>query len=209
METVFFLYNTDMEQLENELSLENEFHRETPRIRHRGLLLVLLALVIAAGVIVAGILLFPNASGGIVINEVMTSNHGAYEHPEYGTVDWVELYNATGRDFDLSGYGFTDSIKDVKRTIRYHFPDGTVIPAGGYLVLYCTGGTGATDDDPFCTGFNLSASGETLLLISENYVELAELSVPALEPDTSYARTDGGEYAVTNVPTPGEANRFE
>ena len=186
-----------MEQLENELSLENEFHRETPRIRHRGLLLVLLALVIAAGVIVAGILLFPNASGGIVINEVMTSNHGAYEHPEYGTVDWVEL-------------GFlTDSIKDVKRTIRYHFPDGTVIPAGGYLVLYCTGGTGATDDDPFCTGFNLSASGETLLLISENYVELAELSVPALEPDTSYARTDGGEYAVTNVPTPGEANRFE
>ena len=133
METVFFLYNADMEQLENELSLENEFHRETPRIRHRGLLLVLLALVIAAGVIVAGILLFPNASGGIVINEVMTSNHGAYEHPEYGTVDWVELYTPTDADIDLSGFGFTN---EIKRTFRYRFPEGTVLKSGEYLVLY-------------------------------------------------------------------------
>ncbi len=195
--------------MENELSLENDFQRETPRVRHRGLLLVLLAVVIAAGVIIAGLLLFPNASDGIVINEVMTSNHGAFVHPAYDTVDWVELYNATDRDFDLSGYGFTDSIKDVKRSIRYHFPDGTVIPAGGYLVLYCTGGTGATDDDPLCTGFNLDAAGETLLLISAGNVELAELTVPALEPDTSYARTESGEYAVTRSVTPGEKNRFE
>jgi hypothetical protein len=198
-----------MEQLDSELSLENEFHKETPRIRHRGLLFVLLAIVLAAGVTVAGILLFPNASGGIVINEVMTSNHGAYVHPAYGTVDWVELYNPTEKDFDLSGCGFTDSIKDVKRTIRYHFPDGTILPAGGYLVLYCTGGTGATDDDPFCTGFHLSAEGETLFLISESNVEIAELIVPPLDSDVSYARTESGDYAVTESPTPGEKNRFE
>jgi len=197
-----------MEQITDELSFENEFQRPPARLKHRGLILVLLAVVLAAGVIVAGILLFPNASGGIVINEVMTSNHGAYTHPDYGTVDWVELYNPTEKDFDLSGCGFTDSIKDVKRTIRYHFPDGTILPAGGYLVLYCTGGTGATDDDPFCTGFHLSAEGETLFLISESNVEIAELIVPPLDSDVSYARTESGDYAVTAYPTPGGKNRF-
>lgn len=202
------MYNANMENNMDELSLENEFHRERIGFtRGRALLLVIALLLIVAGITVVALVLQPR--GRLVINEVMTSNHGAYLHPVYGKVDWVELYNPTDRDVDLSGCGFTNSIKDLKRSIRYHFADGTILKPGEYLVLYCTGGTGETDDDPLCTGFNLSRDGETLLLVDRNYVELAELTVPALEADTSYARTDGGDYAVTTVPTPGEANRFE
>lgn len=197
-----------MENNSEELSFEQEFHKERMGLSRKWIVILVIALlIVAAGITAAAFLLQPKKS--LVINEVMTSNHGAYRHETYGSVDWIELYNPTDRDIDLSGCGLTNSIKDLKRSIPYHFPDGTVLKSHEYLVLYCIGGTGETDDDPFCTGFNLSASGETLLLVDRNNTELAELSVPALEPDTSYARTDGGDYAVTEFPTPGEANRFE
>jgi hypothetical protein len=45
--------------------------------------------------------------------------------------------------------------------------------------------------------------------VNPNNVEADEAHVPALESDTSWARTDDGSFAVTEYPTPGEANRFE
>lgn len=197
-----------MENNSQELSFENEFHRERFGLSGKRIaLLVIALLILAAGITVAAVLLKPKTQ--LVINEVMTANHGAYTHPVYRNVDWVELYNPTDKDIDLSGFGFTNSIKDLKRSVPFHFADGTIIKSHGYLVLYCTGGTGETDDDPLCTGFKLSKDGETLLLIDRNNVECAELTVPKLEADTSYARTEKGDYAVTTVPTPAEANRFE
>ena len=32
-------------------------------------------------------------SGGIIVNEVVSSNSGSYTHPVYGNPDWIELYN--------------------------------------------------------------------------------------------------------------------
>ena len=44
----------------------------------------------------------------LVINEVMTSNKGAYSD-EYGnTYDWIELYNGSDKDIDLSKYTLSD-----------------------------------------------------------------------------------------------------
>ncbi len=201
------MYNADIEHNSQELSFENEFQKEHIGFSGKRIaILTVVLLLVAVGVAVAAILLKP--SGNLVINEVVTSNH-KMNIGTYGKVDWVELYNPTDRDIDLSGCGFTNSIKDLKRSVRYHFPDGTVLKSGGYLLLYCTGGTGETDDDPYCTGFNLSKEGETLLLVDRNYVELAELTVPALESDTAYARKDDGKYDVTTIPTPGGPNRFE
>ena len=195
-----------MEQISEELSLENEFQKETIGFtRKRALILVAVSVVVIAIVIAAAVLL-PKKQTMPVFSEIMTSNHAAFDHPDYGTVDWVELYNPTDRDIDLSGYGFTN---EIKRTFRYRFPEGTVLKSGEYLLLYCTGGTEHSDADPYCTGFNLSAKGEDLYLVNPNNVEADEAHVPALEADTSYARTETGEFAVTSVPTPGEANRFE
>jgi Intermediate filament tail domain. len=200
------MYNKDMEQLSEELSFENEFHKERIGFtRSRALILVAVLIVLAAaGAAIA--LLLPKSSGLPVFSEVMTSNREAYLHPVYGSVDWIEIHNPTDRDVDLSGYGLS---AEIKHPFRYTFPDGTILKAGEYLVLYCTGGTDASDSDPFCTGFNLSASGELLFLVTPAKVEADEISVPALETDTSYARTDADEFAVTHLPTPGEANRFE
>ncbi len=195
-----------MENISEELSLENEFQKE--RIvftRKRALILIAALVVLIAGVMVAALLL-PKPSGLPKFSEVMTSNRGAFDHPSYGTVDWVEIHNPGDTDIDLSGYGFST---EIKHPFRYRFPDGTVLKPGEYLVLYCTGGTAASDDDPFCTGFNLSASGESLFLVTPNKVEADELFVPALDPDVAYARTDKGDFEITIYPTPWKANRFE
>lgn len=188
-------------------SFEDDFQKEHIGLsRTRALILVAVLVVIVAGVTVLALLL-PKPTGLPKFSEVMTSNHGAYLHPEYGSVDWVEICNPTDADIDLSGYGFTNDLKHHQ--FRYRFPEGTVLSPGQYLVLYCTGGTEQSDSDPFCTGFNLSKDGEMLFLVTPMKVEADELSVPALASDTSYAKTDSGEFIVTTHPTPHEANRFE
>ena len=55
----------------------------------------------------------------------MSSNKSIVE-ADGTTPDWVELYNDSASDVDLSGYGISDSIA----TVRYYFPQGTVIRAG-------------------------------------------------------------------------------
>jgi len=46
----------------------------------------------------------------------------------------VQLYNSADAAVDLSGYQLFDGSKNDS----YTFADGTVIPAGGYLTVYCT-----------------------------------------------------------------------
>lgn len=194
-----------MEQ-NDELSFANEFKREKIGLPRRGPWLLIGALLLLVAAAAALVLLLPKKNTMPCFSEVMTSNHAAFDHPDYGTVDWVEIYNPTDEPIDLSRFGFTN---EIKRTFRYRFPEGTVLNPGEYLVLYCTGGTEQSDNDPFCTGFNLSASGEDLYLVNPNNIEADELHVPALEADTSYAKNTDGNFAVTTIPTPGEANRFD
>lgn len=202
---VFEPYESEQEVLANGLSFQDAF--QTERIgwsgKHAALLIVLI--VIALSGVLALILFLPHAEGSVVFSEVMSSNGAAYVHPVYGAVDWVELYNPTDHDIDLSGFGMTD---ELKKQYKYQFPVGTVLKSGEYLVLWCTGGTTATDADPYCTGFALSQEGETLYLIDRSYFELDELTFPALETDVAYARTDSGAFQATAIATPGEANVF-
>ncbi len=197
----------DEVSLGDELSFDDTFQKEHIGLSRRRALILVAALVLLVAVITVIALLLPKPTGLPKFSEVMTSNHGAYLHPEYGSVDWVEIVNPTDADIDLSGYGFTNDLKH--HHFRYRFPEGTILKPGEYLVLYCTGGTEQSDSDPFCTGFNLSASGEMLFLVTPMKVEADELAVPELESDTSYARTDSGTFVVTQFPTPNGANRFE
>lgn len=196
-----------MENNPEDLSFENEFHKDPIGLTQKRALLLIVVLVVAIAGITTLALLLPKPSGLPKFSEVMTSNHGAYLHPDYGSVDWVEIVNPTDEDIDLSGYGFTNDLKHHQ--FRYRFPEGTILGPGEYLVLFCTGGTDRSDEDPFCTGFNLSASGEMLFLVTPMKVEADELSVPELASDTAYAKTESGSFVVTEFPTPWEANRFE
>jgi hypothetical protein len=64
------------------------------------------------------------ANAQIVITEIM------FNPPESGTdsLEYLELYNNSNASIDISGWNFTQGIEHV-------FASGTVVPAGGYVVL--------------------------------------------------------------------------
>lgn len=193
------------ESVPEEGLFEEEFQEE--RIgwsKKQVLILIAIAVLVLLGIGMMALFL-PRSEGGVIINEVMTSNDHAFRHPEYGSVDWIELYNPTKSDIDISGFGVTD---ELKKQYKYTLPEGTVLKSGEYLVLYCTGGTAASDSDPFCTGFALSQEGEALYLINRSYLELDSVTIPYLETDTAYARDEKGTFRTTSTVTPGESNQI-
>ncbi len=135
---------------------------------------------------------------GLIISEVVSSNSSSLIDPVFGNPDWIELYNASDKATDLSGYTIFEANN------KFEFPEGASIEAGAYLVIYCCA---SIEDQPgqYCTAFKLSKSGAELRLTSP-YGTIQELSVPALESDISYGADENGAYHFYPGPTPGAAN---
>lgn len=141
--------------------------------------------------------------GALVISEVVTSNSHSLKNDILGTPDWIELYNGTNAPISLKGCGLSDNIREPH---KWTFPDVTIGP-GEYLIVYATSLPNAWEQGLLCTGYKLSKNGETLLLTDRYYNMLAELTVPPLRQDVSYALDPAtGRYGYCAAPTPGEAN---
>lgn len=177
----------------------------TDRVRFILYTLILAALTLftaACGVLPGGAL---QPKKGLVINEVVSSNKRCLTDPAVGSPDWIELYNGSDRDIDLTGYGLSDN---VRKSYQFTFPSVT-LGAGEYLLLYAAENNGKERTDVLCTGFGLSKNGDSLYLCNGFYEIVQELDVPALLTDTSYARRADGTYGFCGTPTPGEANTHE
>lgn len=67
---------------------------------------------------------------GVYINEFMASNATTVADSYGNYSDWIELYNSTDAEVDISGFGISDNIAQPK---KYVLPEGTVIAAKSYL----------------------------------------------------------------------------
>jgi PKD repeat protein len=67
--------------------------------------------------------------GGIVVNEVLSRTSAPFE-------DAIELHNPTGQAIDIGGWFLSDSRSDFTQLMKFRIPNGTVIPAGGFVVFY-------------------------------------------------------------------------
>lgn len=142
--------------------------------------------------------------GSLVVNEIVSSNKRSLVDEVLGTPDWIELYNAGTSEIDLSGYGVSDNMRKLHKFV---FPDGTILEAGEHLVLYATTlDEGVNAGSALCTNFGLSKSGDYLFVTDAFYGIVAQIEVPALYTDVSYARAADGTYGFCAVPTPGAAN---
>ncbi|NUO82447.1 CotH kinase family protein, partial [candidate division KSB1 bacterium] len=96
--------------------------------------------------------------GDVVINEFMASNDSLIADPQGEYEDWIELYNNTAHDVDLSAMYISDN---ELRPTKWQFPQNTSIPAHGYLIVWA-------DEDSLQSGlhanFKLSANGESIRL---------------------------------------------
>jgi hypothetical protein len=102
-------------------------------------------------------------SDSLVINEIMYN-----PADDFNTDDWVEFYNPMQNDLDISNWVF----KDEDDEHVFTFPEGTIIPTAGYLVL-CKDSELFSGLFPEVTNFvgdmsfGLSGSGELIRLYDE------------------------------------------
>ena len=102
----------------------------------------------------------------IVINEFSASSDSLSGLPdpagEYE--DWIEIFNNTDTEIDLSNAYLTDKIDNIK---KWNFPLGTTLPANDYLIIWA-------DEDGAQSGlhanFKLSRSGEFIQLTDYDMV---------------------------------------
>ena len=112
--------------------------------------------------------------------------------------DWIELYNASDKQKDISGYKIYDD-----ETQKYTLPAGTVIASKSFVVLICDNtATGLH------TNFKLSASGETVFLENSSGKIIDKVEFPALNNGESYGRYPDGSatLAISGNATQGSSN---
>lgn len=155
----------------------------------------------AAIVLIAGCILVSSGAeaafeGDIMISEVVSSNRTSLTGPGGSSPDWIELYNRSDKDINLSGFSFGTSLDGPR-----HVLGDINIAAGGYTVLYAD-----TSSSAASTGFSLSRDGETLYLFGPDGNVLECINIPALFTDISYVRQNNGSFNYCLQPTPAAAN---
>ncbi|MGI9304858.1 MAG: lamin tail domain-containing protein, partial [Gammaproteobacteria bacterium] len=149
---------------------------------------------------------------GVVINEFMAANSQTIYDPQGDYDDWIELRNTTADAIDLSGYYLTDSPREPK---QWRIPDGTIMPARGYLIIWADGDASYTNVSTAAyelhANFDLNRRGEQILLIDTDEngnAVIDSVSFDRQRPDISHARVSGRESAFRseNRPTPGRTN---
>lgn len=142
------------------------------------------------------------ASGKILINEVCTKNT-TVPSKDGNYYDFVELYNPSGSDVNIGGYGLTD---DETKPFRFVFPDGAVIKAGSKAVVYLNSKEFDLDGE-YTGSFGLSSDGETVTLCSADGSIVDQVTFGVMDADTSFGRiSDGSDsFAVLSL-SPGASN---
>ena len=169
----------------------------------RLILITLLLLVLAVGAIWGVSALTkdrkPAWDGGysISVSEVMTDNDSIRD-PSGALCDWVELRNTSQRPFDLGGYALSDEAGKAK----YVFPAGTVVPAEGYLVVWCD----PEREDGYAPFALKKEGGESVCLMTSGGVVMDEAVTVPCAPGQSLIRDGSGTLIPTDTPTPGYSN---
>ncbi len=128
-------------------------------------------------------------SSDVVINEIMPSNATTVADNAGEYDDWIELFNKSAQNIDVSGWYMTDNIYHLD---KWKIPAGTILPANGYASFWA-------DEDSvqgvFHTNFKLSAASENLWLLDANLNLMDSLSYQQQTTDLSMARIPNGTGA--------------
>ena len=157
-----------------------------------------------------GAFFFPTSFNYVVVNELMALNTATILDDWGRSSDWIEIYNGEDYDIDAGVLVFFDS--DSARAEPWSVPRGTMIPAGGFILLWADGDgwKGGThlpfrlsgSGDGFALGRIVPGSGQTPWVSTIEHVEFDQQT-----EDVSLGRfPDGGQWQILNTPTPGYSN---
>lgn len=134
----------------------------------------------------------------LVINEIMSSNEGAYADENGKLYDWIELYNGTSEDIDLTNYGLSDVNSGE---IKWKFPNVT-IKSKEYLVIYLTGKTNSGLYANFALG---RKGGELITLKNASGKVVDSVRTVGLDKNAVMARVNNKWIETFDI-TPGFSN---
>jgi len=139
----------------------------------------------------------------VVINEYSCSNRNTAD--AFGNYeDWVELYNPSSQSVNLTGYHLSD---DPVNPTKWQFMGGTV-PAGGRLVVVCSGRDAMAGGTPH-TSFRLNQTQPESIVLANPAGQVLESRVlETTQNGHSRGRATDGSIAwgVFANPTRGAAN---
>ena len=144
----------------------------------------------------------PIGDANLSINEIMSLNVLTTTDENGAASPWIEIYNPTGQDIDLTGYALTDDFNSPKKAV---FPTGVVAKAHGTVLLWADQNPAA---GPTHVNLSLPATGGSLGLARPDGSFINRLSFGAQSVDLSAAREpDGsGNWVTEWNASPGAAN---
>ena len=144
-----------------------------------------------------------------VISEILTSNVDGHLDFFDTDSDFIEIHNRGTSLANLTGWHLTDDLTDLN---KWQFPAGTTIGVGGRLVVYASGENVVTATGQLHTNFQLSPSGEALVLVNSGGTIVSGFnpSYPPQATNVSYGLDEAAVpvdvFGFMDTPTPGAAN---
>lgn len=144
----------------------------------------------------------PFVTPGVVISEVLPIPHAGVKDEDLETVGWIELYNGTSTEEDLSGWALQcgDS--------QWSFPS-VLVPAFEHLIVFASGKNRVAAEAPLHTGFVLPMVNGEVILIGADGVERNRIAYDEASPDVSVGWIEPSVDAIgfLKKPSPGKPNR--
>jgi spore coat protein CotH len=121
----------------------------------------------------------------LVINEIMSNNTSTVVDQSNDYEDWIEIYNPTPYSVTTNGLYLSD---DTANYQKWMFPNYH-IPSDSYLIVWA-------DEDQsqgrLHANFKLLNLGENLILSYNNSLVIDSITFPAINENSSYARSPNG-----------------
>jgi len=160
-------------------------------------------IILLFGIVIASISCF----GQVVINEYSVSNLSSYLDNYGGEEDWIELYNTSASSVNIGGFYLSDKTTNPS---KWEIPEGTVIPAYGYLVFWCSGRDEVSGNN-YHTNFKLKQTKNTqehivLSDASGSILEDIELQKTQLEHSMGKTPNGSGDWKIYTTSTLGDSN---
>lgn len=129
---------------------------------------------------------FEPLAQSVTLNELLASNSNSNADASGEFDDWMELYNNTNTEIDLSGYFLSNDAMDLQ---KWTFPAGTSIGANDYLTVWADNDTNQTG---LHCSFKLKKAGANIYFSNAECTLIDETSFTNQTSDISWGRYDNG-----------------
>jgi hypothetical protein len=147
-------------------------------------------------------------SDDLFINEVMSDNGNYFADLQGEFDEWFEIYNPNSYQVNIGGYYVGVNGDPIQWQVPMDNPYRTVIPAQGYLLIWCDNDT---QDDSNHAPLSLQTSGGSIILTGPDALtNIDTYTYPSLETNFSYGReNDGSSNSILfQSPTPTVTNQL-